>query len=158
DVFAVSTNGDTVVAGADSFTYVSTNAGATWKRSEKVAAGVTSVRRGRIHNGRLYAGTGRFQTSGQGVFVSDDLGDTWPDFTQGLAGPGSHDITDLLIRGDSVYAATDGSGAFVRDLASGTWSRFGNAFSSQPQMTAIAAGGSRLLACSGVNGSVFFRD
>jgi hypothetical protein len=158
DVFSVSTNGDTIVAGADSFAYVSTNAGATWKRSVGVAAGVSSVRRVRIRNGRLYVGTGRFETSGQGVFVSDDLGDTWSDFSQGLAGPGSHDITDLLIRGDSLYAATDGSGAWVRNLTSGTWNRFGNAFDSQPQTTAIAAGGSRLLACSGVNGSVFFRD
>jgi hypothetical protein len=158
DVFSVATNGDTIVSGADSFVYVSTNAGATWKRSVSVAAGVTSVRRVRIRNGRIYAGTGRFETSGQGVFVSDDLGDTWSDFSQGLAGPGSHDITDLLIRGDSLYAATDGSGAWVRNLTSGTWSPFGNAFDSQPQMTAIAAGGSRLLACSGVNGSVYFRD
>src|SRR5262247_494515 len=77
DVFSVWTNGDTIVAGADSIAYVSTNAGATWKRSEKVAAGVTSVRSVRIHNGRLYAGTNRFDSPGQGVFVSDDLGDTW---------------------------------------------------------------------------------
>jgi hypothetical protein len=158
DVFSVSTNGDTIVAGADSFAYVSTNAGAAWKRSVRVAAGVTSVRRVRIRNGRLYAGTGRFETSGQGVFVSDDLGDTWSDLSQGLAGPGSNDITDLLIRGDSLYAATDGSGAWVRNVTSGTWSRFGNAFASQPQVAAIARGGSRLLACAGVNGSVFFRD
>ncbi len=158
DVFAVSTTGDTIVAGADSFAYVSTIAGVTWKRSVKVAAGVTSVRRVRIHNGRLYAGTDRFDSPGQGVFVSDDLGDTWSDFSQGLSGPGSNDITDLLIRGDSLYAATDGAGAWVRNLTSGTWSPFGNAFASQPQVAAIAAGGSRLLACAGFSGSAFFRD
>src|SRR5262245_19943318 len=158
DVFSVWTKGDTIVAGADSFAYVSTNAGATWKRSARVAAGVTSVSRVRVRNGRLYAGTNRFDTLGQGVFISDDLGDTWSDFSQGLAGPGSHDVTDLLIRGDSLFAANDGSGAWVRNLTSGTRSRFGGSFESQPQTTAIAAGGSRLLACSGVNGSVFFRD
>jgi len=158
DVFSVWTKGDTIVAGADSFAYVSTNAGATWKRSTKVAAGVTSVSRVRVRNGRLYAGTNRFDTLGQGVFVSDDLGDTWSDFSQGLAGPGSHDIMDLLIRGDSLYAATDGSGVWVRNLTSGTWSRFGSAFASQPQAAAVASGGSRLLACSGFNGTVFFRD
>ncbi len=158
NVFSVSTNGDTIVAGADSFAYVSTNAGANWKRSARVAAGVTSVRRVRISNGRLYAGTDRFDGPGQGVFVSDNLGDTWSAFNQGLLGPGSNDITDLLIRGDSLYAATDGAGAWVRNLTSGIWSRFGNAFDSQPQTAAIAAGESRLLACSGFNGSVFFRD
>src|SRR5262249_7195015 len=118
DVFSVWTRGDTIVAGADSFAYVSTDAGVTWKRSAIVAAGVTSVRSVRIHNGLLYAGTGRFETLGQGVFVSDDLGDTWSAFNQGLFGPGSSDITHLLIHGDSLYASTDGSGAWVRNLNS----------------------------------------
>src|SRR5262245_2462047 len=135
DVFAVATNGDTIVAGADSFAYISTNAGATWKRSVKVAAGVTSVRRVRIHNGRLYAGTDRFDGPGQGVFVSDNLGDTWSAFNQGLFGPGSNDIIDLLIRGDSLYAATDGAGAWVRELTSGTWSRFGDIFA--PEQSSV---------------------
>src|SRR5262249_60755882 len=73
DVFAVATNGDTIVAGADSFAYVSTNAGATWKRSVRVAAGVTSVRRGRIRNRRRYARTHRLSTPGPGVVVSRHL-------------------------------------------------------------------------------------
>ena len=34
-----------------------------------------------VRNGRIYAGT-----SGQGVFVSDDLGSTWLGFNQGLVG------------------------------------------------------------------------
>src|SRR5262249_61245597 len=106
----------------------------------EVAAGGTPGRSVTIHNGRLYAGTNRFDSPGQGVFISDDLGDTWSDFSQGLAGPGSHDVTDLLIRGDSLFAATDGSGAWVRNLTSGTWSRFGGSVESPPQATASAAG------------------
>src|SRR5262249_55114298 len=126
----------------------------------EVAAGGTPGRSVTIHNGRLYAGTNRFDSPGQGVFVSDDLGDTWSDFSEGLAGPGSHDIVDLLIRGDSLYAATDGSGAWVRNLTSGGWSRFGEIFGPEQSnsVTAIAAGGSRLVACAGGNGTVFFRD
>jgi len=157
NVFSVSTIGDTIVAGADSVAYVSTNAGVTWKRSVRVAAGVTSVRRVRVHNGRLYAGTDRFDSPGQGVFVSDDLGDTWSAFNQGL---GSNDIIDLLIRGDSLYAATDGAGVWVRNLITGTWGRFGDIFAPEQSnvVNAIVAGGSRLLACAGPNGTVFFRD
>src|SRR5262245_52221830 len=64
DVFSVWSSGDTIVAGADSVAYISTNAGATWKRSMRVAAGVTSVRRVKIRNGRLYAGTRRFASPG----------------------------------------------------------------------------------------------
>src|SRR5262245_50995495 len=81
DVFCVGSKGDTIMAGADSFAWVSTNAGATWKRSAKLAAGVTQVRRVRVRNGRLFAGT-----LGQGVFISDNLGDTWSAYNQGLVG------------------------------------------------------------------------
>ena len=155
DVFSVWSVGDTIVAGADSVAYVSTNAGATWKRSVKVANGVTIVFKVRMRNGRLYAGT-----RGQGVFVSDNLGDTWTAYNQGLVGLGAPFIMDLLFRGDSVYAATDGSGAWVRNLTSGIWTRYGDIFEPEEStdMTAIAAGGSRMLACGGGNGTVYFRD
>jgi hypothetical protein len=158
DVFSVWTKGDTIVAGADSFAYVSTNAGATWKRSTKVAAGVLEVSRVRVRNHRLYAGT-----MGQGVFVSDNLGDTWSDYNQGLVGGINNAqmfIADLLIRGDSLFAATVGDGAWVRNLTSGNWGHFGAIFAPEQStnMTAIAAGGSRMVACGGFNGTVFWRD
>jgi hypothetical protein len=160
DVFAVWANGDTIVVGADSVVYISRNSGGTWKRSARVAAGVTSVRDVKFRNGRLYAGTGRFQTSGQGVFISDNLGDTWTAFNQGIVGLGQGDITDMLIRGDSLYATTDGSGAWVRNLRGGSWIRYGDIFEPEEStdMTGIAAGGSRLVACGGGNGTVYFRD
>src|SRR5262249_45519479 len=84
----------------------------------------------------------------------------WAAYNQGLFGLGSNDITDLLFRGDSLYAATDGAGVWVRNLTSGTWSHFGDIFGPEQStgVNAIAAGGSRLLACAGPNGTVFFRD
>jgi hypothetical protein len=157
DVFSVWANGDTIAAGVDTAVYVSTDAGATWKGSSEVTAGVTTVNGVWVRNGRLYAGT-----LGQGVFVSDDLGSTWLGFNQGLVG-GFLDtqlsIRDLLVRGDSLYAATDG-GAWVCNLAAGTWSHFGSAFEANeaPQMLAIAANGTRLVAAAGFNGQVFHRD
>jgi hypothetical protein len=156
DVFSVWANGDTIAAGADTAVFVSVNAGHTWKRSAKLGGGVTEVRAVWIRNHRLYAGV-----LGLGVFVSDDLGDTWLDYNQGLVGgfgDSQLQIRDLEVRGDSLYAATDGAHAWVRNLAgSGTWMPFGNAFDSGA-MLAIAANDTRLVAAAGFNGDVFFRD
>jgi len=157
-LFSVWVDGDTIATCADTATYVSTDAGATWTRSAKVAAGVIEVERVRMRNGRLYAGA-----RGQGVFVSDDLGATWSDFNQGLVG-GINDsqlfIIDMLIRGDSLYVATDGAGPWVRKFGAPAWSRFGNALgpAQAGNMTVIAAGDSRFFAAGGFNGTVFFRD
>jgi photosystem II stability/assembly factor-like uncharacterized protein len=158
DVFSVWANGDTVVAGADTAVYVSTNAGATWQQSTKPVAGVTTIKGLWVRNGKLYAGT-----YGQGVFVSPDLGTTWSGFNQGLVGGLFNSqlfIQDLVVRRDSMYAATAGAGAWVRNLAGGTWSHFGNVFepNSASNMSSIGASETRLLAAAGGNGMVFFRD
>jgi hypothetical protein len=159
NTFSVRANGDTIAAGADTTVYVSSDAGATWKRSVKPVAGVTSVQAVLIRNGRLYAGT-----FGQGVFISDDLGDTWQAFNQGLVGGPLNSqllISDFQVRGDSLYAATLGAGVYVRNLAAaGTWSHFGEEFepNQASNVDALALGGTRLLAAAGSNGMVFRRD
>ena len=124
----------------------------------RVVADPLDIERVRMRNGRLYAGTRR-----RGVFISDNLGNSWTDFNQGLVGGFGNsqlDIIDLVFRGDSLFLATEGSGAWVRNLVSGTWHTFGNVFgpAQATNMTFIAAGGSRLLSGGGFNGSAFFRD
>ena len=156
--YTVWANGDTIAAGSDSTVSISVDAGATWKNSATVVADGLEVERVRMRNGRLYAGTRR-----RGVFVSDDRGDTWSDFNQGLVGgfgDSQLDIVDMLLRGDSLYVATEGAGAWVRNLTAGTWHLFGNEFGPDQatNMTLIAAGGSRLFAAGGFNGTVFYRD
>ena len=156
--FSVWTNGDTIATSGDSTVFVSTDRGVTWKGSAVVTSSGLEVERVRIRNGRLYAATRR-----NGIFISDDLGGTWADFNQGLVGGFGNsqlDIVDLAIRGDSMYIATEGSGAWVRNLSAGTWHLFGNVFGPDQatNMTAIAAGGPRLFAAGGFNGTVFFRD
>jgi len=159
DIFSVSVNGDTIAAGADTAVYISTNAGATWRRSAKVAAGVTQINAVLVRNGRIYAGT-----HGQGMFVSDDLGSTWLGFNQGLVGGILNtqlDIVGLVVRGDSLYAATGGAGPWVRNIKGvGTWNHYGdlNGDTTAPVMSDIAASDTRLLSCGGGNGTVFFRD
>lgn len=158
-VFSVFAVADTIVAGLDTTTYVSTNGGATWKHSVPVAPDVTMILATSFHNGRLYAGT-----YGQGVFVSDDLGDSWTAYNQGLVGGILNSqlyIVDFLVHDDKLLAATCGAGAWIRDLAEGsTWSHFGDAFepNQASDMTLITAGGTRLFAAGGFNGIVFWRD
>ena len=126
-VFSVWANADTIVAGADSVTFVSTNAGLSWHKSVRVAAATQVVSAVWYLNHRLYAGT-----VGQGVFVSDDLGDHWQAFNQGLVG-GFLDtqlqINSLLVHANKIYAATAGASVYERSLAAGqTWHPFGNEF------------------------------
>ena len=154
-MFSVWASGDTIAAGADTLAYLSTDAGATWRGSARVAPNVTSVEAVRMRRGRLYAGT-----RGQGVFVSNNLGRTWLDFNQGLAGLGALAILDLYVRGDSLYAATQGAGPWVRNLNGGVWSHIGHVLEDNQagNMCSITSGGSRLFATGGFNGTVFFLD
>jgi len=158
DIFSVFTTGDTIAAASDSTVSVSTDAGATWTTSATVAPGVTMVEAVRMHKGRLYAGT-----FGQGVFVSSDLGASWQAFNQGLVGGFADSqlrVMDLLARGDTLFAATAGAGPWIRNLAAGGWSHYGNVLepAQASQMEALAASDTRLLACAGGNGDDYHRD
>jgi hypothetical protein len=160
DVFAVFANGDTVAASADSTVYISTNAGATWRRSAKLAPAVGIIPAIRVRNGHVYAGTGA-----QGVFISDDLGTSWRGFNEGLVGGlfnSQLHTSALEVRGDSLYVATLGAGIYVRSLiGAGGWSHFGEQLepNQASNVNAIGlGGGNRLVAAGGANGTVFFRD
>jgi hypothetical protein len=159
NIYAVRSVGDTILAGADSSVFVSTNAGLSFTQSAKPAFGSRAFGGVVIKNGRIYAGS-----FGKGVFVSDNLGATWTAFNQGLTGgflESQLDVIDLELRGDTLYVATGGAGVYVRALAPGnTWHHFGEIFEGW-QASAIvdlALGGSRLLASGGSNGMVFRRD
>ena len=159
NIYAVRSVGDTILAGADSSVFVSTNAGVSFTQSAKPAFGTVAVGGVSIKNGRLYIGT-----FGQGVFVSDNLGATWTAFNQGLTGgflESQLDVIDLELRGDTLYAATGGAGVYARALAPGnTWHHFGEIFEGWQAsgIVDLALGGSRLLASGGANGMVFRRD
>ena len=159
NIFSLFAKGDTILAGADTTVYLSTDAGGTWTRSSKPVASVTSIEAVHVRNGRLYAGT-----FGQGVFVSDDRGLTWQGYNQGLVGgffDSQLDLGDFAVRGDSLYAATLGAGVYVRKLTGVTaWSHFGEEFepNQASAVNGLALGGSRLIASAGNNGMVFLRD
>lgn len=159
DVFSLWSSGDTLAAGVDTAVYLSTDGGASWRPSTKPTPAVTSVQGLWIRNGRIYAGT-----FGQGVFVSDDRGATWQDFNDGLVGGPFNTqlfISDLVVRGDSLYAATSGAGMYVRGLTGpSTWHPFGTVFepNQSSNLNRVALGGSRLLTTAPGNGFVFVQD
>ena len=157
-VIAVRSFGDTIVAGTTTLAFVSTDAGASWHPSQPSANGVP-IQSMLVRNGKLYVGT-----SGLGVFVSANLGQTWQAFNEGLVGGFLNtqlDVSDLKLRGDSLYASTFGAGVYVRRLTGvDTWHHFGEEFepNQASNVRGLAVGGTRLLAAGGANGSVFFRD
>jgi hypothetical protein len=159
DIYAVAVTGDTVIAGADTVAWVSTDGGASWRRSAPVGAFATTLESVLMRDRRLWVGT-----SGRGVFSSDDLGATWTAREDGLTGGvlESHRyVLDLAVRGESLYAATGGAGVYVRPLRTpGPWQPTG------PELVANQAGGiedlavhgTRMLAAGGYNGQVFRND
>jgi hypothetical protein len=159
DVFTVRTQGDTIVASADTSVFVSTDAGITWHGSPNPAHADVPIDAVWIRNQRTFAGT-----FGQGVFVSDDLGITWQPFNQGLTGGFANSqlfVSDFDARGDDLFAATEGAGVYVRNLATAdTWHPFGAVFepNQASNVNDIALGGERLFACAGANGTAFYRD
>jgi hypothetical protein len=158
-VIAVRSFGDTIVAGTTSHAYVSTDAGAAWQPSAALPPGVSLAQALLVRNGTLYVGTSR-----SGVLASHDLGLSWQPFNDGLVGglfDSQLDVSDLVMRGDSLYAATLGAGVYVRNLAAaGTWHHFGEEFepNQASNVRGLAVGGTRLIAAAGANGTVFFRD
>src|SRR5262245_6926288 len=157
DMFTVFANADTIVAGADTLAFVSTDGGATWRPTSRPGSGF-HIQAARLRNGRLFVGT-----AGQGVFVSNDLGATWQAFNQGLVGgvlDSQLDISNLEARGDSLFAGTFGAGVYVRGFSANAWQHFGEVFepNQASNVDALVLGGSRLLAAGGANGQAFFRD
>ena len=158
-VLTVRAFGDTIAAGTLSHAYVSTDAGTTWQPSASLPPKVSVVQSVLVRNGVLYAGTGN-----GGVLASHDLGQSWQPFNEGLVGglfDTQLDVSDLVVRGDSLYAGTFGAGVYVRHLgAIDTWHHFGEEFepNQASNIRGLAVGGTRLFAMCGANGSVFFRD
>ena len=156
NIVSVWSSGSTIAAGSDSTAFVSTDLGATWAQTSTIAPGATAVRAVRLRNGLLYAGA-----YGRGVFVSSDMGASWQSFNQGLTGAFADqqfNISDLLFHGDTLYAATEGAGVWIRNLAAGgTWSRYG-ALDQADYTEGIDASDTRLFAATGNNGDAYYRD
>jgi len=119
---SIFTESNTIYAGADNVIYTSTNGGNSWNKSSVIYSDADFVSSVIKHQNKIYAATYNY-----GVFVSSDEGNSWDEINNGLTGLGSKTITDLIVRGDSLYAATSGSGIFVMNISNpDTWHHFSN--------------------------------
>lgn len=154
-VYGLEARGDTLLAGVGDRVYVSTDRGRTWAATAPVADAVTSV------DAIAATDAGWFVSSfNRGVFVSRDRGATWAPISTGLDGLGARIVTDFEVYGGQLFAATDGAGVFVLDLAAPTaWRRDGRAFADNEAETvsSLTRLGDILFAGAGGNGLVFVR-
>lgn len=151
DVVALTSAAETIYAATSDRIYAGTDADTPWEAVVPLPdeAGVVALL---AHGGALYAGT-----SGAGVFVSRNGGQSWDAFSGNLSGA-ALSVEALVVRGDSLYAGTNGAGVFVIDLqqtASG-WQAFNQNFDGAV-VTALGASGRALVAMAGTTGSVRVR-
>jgi hypothetical protein len=138
-------------AATEEAVFRSTDGGSSWITSEPfpitekypVVSSLVAV------ENRLFAGTLL-----AGVLTSSDGGRNWTTYDDGLAGFARR-IAGLALRGDTLYAATDGAGIYMRDIASNTsWQQY-NAGIGWNGGNAIAVLGDRL--CAVVSRFCFIR-
>ena len=109
------------VAGPNSI-YYSSDDGANWDSTATIHPDQDYIAAIELANGRLYAATAIM-----GVWSSADNGQTWQPDNAGLNGLGAQDMAALTVRGDSLYAATYGSGVFVKNIQTNSnWSLYNN--------------------------------
>lgn len=158
DVYSFFARGDTLLAGAGTLVWTSTDGGGSWSAGSAPAPTVQSVDALWFRDGRIWAGS-----FANGVFTSDDLGVTWAQRNDGLTGGlfGSHlYVDDFEQRGDSLFACTAGAGVYVTRLSGPVqWTRFGDAFQTwvSENVVELGAHGDTLFAAAGANGYVFSR-
>ena len=144
---------DTLYVGTDSLVYVGANGGTQWFSGTAPSAGHGLVSTLLKYNGVLIAGM--FQT---GFFKSTDEGASWQGFSNGLSGLGATDISDLVVRRDSLITGTLGAGVFTTsaDLAH-PWSPIGDSLASYQgeNVFKIGLAGNTILAGGGANGYMF---
>jgi photosystem II stability/assembly factor-like uncharacterized protein len=141
-VFAVAEQNGVLFASTDSAIYFSSNGGSVWA---PVAAQPPSTRNYALyaHGGYLYAGT-----SGDGVFRSQDGGQSWQSLSAGLSGNAA-DIVQFAGSGESLYAATTGSGIYLLNLLNpAAWQPFNSGLFQFGGSALIASEGT-LVACVG---------
>lgn len=154
-VDAILTDGSTVYAASLNRVFVSLNSGGTWREATPLSGDAPIVSLA-LAGDRLFAGT-----LGDGVFESRDRGETWTPRSNGLVSQSDRRILAFSVRGNNLYAATDGAGVLVYNLMSDAgWTPFRTGMPSNLSWNVgdIVLAGGRLLAGAGGNGSVYLND
>jgi hypothetical protein len=112
--------GDTLYVAGTNKIYFTFDAGAQWDSTSVIHPNVDFIQALCFVKGRLFAGTLL-----NGVFHSNNGGQTWQADNTGLSGAGANVIYDFAVRGDSLYAGTGGAGVFVKKISTNsTWSSY----------------------------------
>jgi len=105
-VYSVYSTGDTLMAGTETETWFSIDAGLTWTMGGLVHVDAAGINTFCFLNGWMYAGTLK-----KGVFRSSDLGKTWTPVNSGLTG-WALGINKIRHAGNGLLIATEGAGIF----------------------------------------------
>lgn len=152
EIVSIASNASDVFAASYTVIHRSSDGGATWAPTSVLPTDTSDVNTILVHEGVLYAGM-----NGSGVFASADRGATWAPAAPGLTGV-SLRITDLAVRGDSLFAGTDGGGVHVLNLETpDQWRSFNHGLPAQG-ITTLAVSGNALVAAGGPSGSVYVRS
>lgn len=119
-ITALHTEGDTLyAAGADKL-YYTFDAGGSWDSSAVIHPLVDFIEAVHILQGQLFVGT-----VSNGVFRSNNGGQSWQPDNAGLSGLGALNSSNFAVRGDSLYVSTYGAGVFVKKIsANSAWSSY----------------------------------
>ena len=143
------TSGDTLFAAGLNKIYYTRNDGATWDSTAVIHPALDYITGFCMAHNRMYVAS-----IDRGIWSSANHGQTWQTENAGLAGLGAEDISSLAVRGDSLYAATYGSGVFVKNtIANNPWSAY-NLNQSWGNVECIVNIENKLFAGAGGNGTV----
>lgn len=153
-------NNELVVITGESGIYVSTNSGSSFTYKE-VSPIIPVVLKFLEFNDKWVVGT-HFE----GVFISDNNGETWQPFSTGLPTyffseinrTVYYRINDLTIWQNSLVAATDGAGVYK--LSESTWASFNSGLGSNIHYTvnSIFSDADTLISSAGINASFVYRS
>lgn len=100
--------------------YYTATDGSQWDSSAVVPYAFDFIPALHVAGGRIFVGT-----SLDGVFSSNNLGQSWQSDNAGLNGLGAMSISGFARRGDSLYAATQGAKVFVKKISTNSaWSAY----------------------------------
>ncbi len=97
------------VAGTDKLYFISDHSNA-WDSTEVIQLDLHYISDILIHEEVIY-----ITDESKGIFKSEDMGQSWEDYNQGLA---LTNIRAAVIRDEKIYVATIGEGIYVRNLTS----------------------------------------
>lgn len=147
---------DRLYAGGAGVVYIYDGNNRSWTASKPVSETADHIAAIIAAGNRLFAGTYY-----EGVFESTDGGANWTPRNDGLTELGAKVPNDFVVRGDSLYMATDGAGVYVLNLGgSATWApyREGLDFGVEWNVACLADNAGILIAGAGANGMIATRS